>query len=42
MIAAEKPVPIAGGSRGPNTAIEKMAIRIETASFYTRTFRLEH
>jgi hypothetical protein len=36
--AAEKPVTIAGGTRG--AAIEGM--RIEAAGFYTRTLRLEH
>ncbi|MBN1834916.1 MAG: DUF4384 domain-containing protein [Spirochaetales bacterium] len=41
-IAAEKPVPIAGGVRGRNEAIEKLAIQISSQGFYTRTFRLEH
>jgi hypothetical protein len=40
--AAEKPVTIAGGTRGINASVEKLATRIEAAGFYTRTFRLEH
>jgi hypothetical protein len=40
--AAEKPVTIAGGSRGVNESVEKMATRIEAEQFYTRTFRLDH
>jgi hypothetical protein len=40
--AAEKPVTIAGGTRGINESVAKLATRIEAESFYTRTFRLEH
>ena len=41
-IAAEKPVTIAGGTRGINTAIQKVATRIEAPGFYYKLFRLEH
>jgi len=41
-VAAEKPVTIAGGTRGIDEAVAKLAIRVETAKFYSRTFRLEH
>jgi hypothetical protein len=41
-IAAEKPVTIAGGTRGINAAIQKVATRIEAAGFYYKLFRLEH
>ena len=41
-VAAEKPVTIAGGTRGINEAVAKLATRIETAGFYSKTFRLEH
>jgi len=41
-IAAEKPVTIAGGTRGINTAIQKLATRIEAQGFYYKLFRLEH
>jgi hypothetical protein len=41
-VAAEKPVTIAGGTRGINAAVQKLATRIEAAGFYTRTFKLEH
>jgi hypothetical protein len=40
--AAEKPVTIAGGTRGINEAVAKVATRIEASGFYTKTFRLEH
>jgi hypothetical protein len=40
--AAEKPVTIAGGTRGINAAAAKLATRIEAKDFYTKTFRLEH
>jgi hypothetical protein len=40
--AAEKPVTIAGGTRGINETVAKLATRIEAAGFYTRTFRLDH
>jgi hypothetical protein len=40
--AAEKPVTIAGGTRGINATVEKLATRIEAGGFYTKTFRLEH
>jgi hypothetical protein len=41
-MAAEKPVTIAGGTRGINTAIQKVATRIEAPGFYYKLFRLEH
>jgi len=41
-MAAEKPVTIAGGTRGINASVAKVAIHIEAADFYTKTFRLEH
>jgi hypothetical protein len=41
-VAAEKPVTIAGGTRGINEAVTKLATRIEAAGFYSKTFRLEH
>lgn len=41
-IAAEKPVTIAGGIRGINAAIQKIATRIEATGFYYKLFRLEH
>jgi len=41
-IAAEKPVTIAGGTRGINAAIQKVATRIEAPGFYYKLFRLEH
>jgi hypothetical protein len=41
-MAAEKPVTIAGGTRGINTSVEKLATRIEATDFYTKTFRLDH
>lgn len=41
-IAAEKPVTIAGGTRGINTSVAKLATRIEATEFYTKTFRLDH
>ena len=40
--AAEKPVTIAGGTRGINETVAKLATRIEAAGFYSKTFRLEH
>jgi hypothetical protein len=40
--AAEKPVTIAGGTRGINETAAKLAVHIGAAGFYTRTFRLEH
>ena len=40
--AAEKPVTIAGGTRGADQATAKLATQITAASFYTRTFRLPH
>ena len=41
-IAAEKPVTIAGGTRGINAAIQNTATRIEAQGFYYKLFRLEH
>jgi hypothetical protein len=41
-IAAEKPVAIAGGTRGISDTVEKMGTRIEAVRLYARTFRLEH
>jgi len=41
-MAAEKPVTVAGGTRGINTAIQKVATRIEAPGFYYKLFRLEH
>ena len=41
-IAAEKPVTVAGGTRGINTAVQKVATRIDAAGFYYKLFRLEH
>lgn len=41
-MAAEKPVTIAGGTRGINTAIRKVATRIDAPGFYYKLFRLEH
>ncbi len=41
-VAAEKPVAIAGGTRGISDTVEKLGTRIEAVRFYTRTFRLEH
>ncbi len=41
-MAAEKPVTIAGGTRGINASVAKAATRIEADEFYTKTFRLEH
>jgi hypothetical protein len=40
--AAEKPVTIAGGTRGINETVAKLATRIEADGFYSRTFRLDH
>jgi hypothetical protein len=40
--AAEKPVTIAGGTRGINEAVQKLATRIEAAGFYWKNFRLDH
>jgi hypothetical protein len=40
--AAEKPVTIAGGTRGANEAAAKLATQIEASNYYTKTFRLEH
>jgi hypothetical protein len=40
--AAEKPVTIAGGSRGVEAEIQQKATRIAGAGFYSRSFRLEH
>ena len=42
VITAEKPVPIAGGVRGQNADLEKLATRINAEGFYTKTLRLEH
>jgi hypothetical protein len=39
---SEKPVTIAGGTRGINEAVAKLATRIDAAGFYSKTFRLEH
>jgi hypothetical protein len=39
-IAAEKPVTVAGGTRGLGTT--RGPTRIEATEFYTRTFRLDH
>jgi hypothetical protein len=41
-IAAEKPVTVAGGTRGMDRSAENLATRIEAAEFYTKTFRLDH
>jgi hypothetical protein len=41
-MAAEKPMTIAGGTRGINAAVEKVATRIDAPGFYYRLFRLEH
>ncbi|MGA2976202.1 MAG: DUF4384 domain-containing protein [Spirochaetia bacterium] len=41
-VAAEKPVTIAGGTRGINATVQKMATRIEATGFYYKLFRLEH
>jgi hypothetical protein len=41
-VAAEKPVTIAGGTRGINEAVAQLATRIEGAGWYQKTFRLEH
>ena len=41
-VAAEKPVTIAGGTRGINATVEKLATRIEAPGFYYKLFRLEH
>ncbi len=41
-IAAEKPVTIAGGTRGLTTSVVKQDTRIEATQFYTKTFRLDH
>ena len=41
-IAAEKPVTIAGGTRGINASVAKLATHIEAVDFYTKTFRLDH
>jgi hypothetical protein len=41
-MAAEKPVTIAGGTRGINASVARAATRIEADEFYTKTFRLEH
>jgi len=42
VVAAEKPVTIAGGTRGLAQDLEKKAVKIDAAGFYTKTFRLEH
>jgi hypothetical protein len=42
VAAAEKPVPIGGGTRGVNNAITRLATRVEAGVFYSKTFRLEH
>ncbi len=41
-VAAEKPVTIAGGTRGINEAVAKLATRIDAAGYYSKFFRLEH
>jgi len=41
-MAAEKPVTVAGSSRGLAAAIQKAATRIEAPGFYYKLFRLEH
>ena len=41
-IAAEKPVTVAGGTRGIGGPTTKGPTRIEAADFYTKTFRLDH
>jgi hypothetical protein len=41
-MGAEKPVTIAGGTRGIGQEMEKKAVRINGKEFYTKTFRLEH
>jgi hypothetical protein len=41
-IAAEKPVPIAGGTRGAGQSVAKLATKVEASEFYFKTFRLEH
>ncbi len=40
--AAEKPVTIAGGTRGVNASVQQSATRITGIGFYNKTFRLEH
>jgi hypothetical protein len=40
--AAEKPVTIAGGTRGINDSVRNLATRIEAAGFYYKLFKLEH
>lgn len=40
--AVEKPVSIAGGTRGINDSVAKLATRIEAQGFYSKIFRLEH
>ena len=41
-VIAEKPVTIAGGTRGINADVERLATRIEAPGFYYKLFRLEH
>lgn len=41
-MVAEKPVTVAGGTRGIDSPVAKLATRIEAEEFYTKTFRLEH
>lgn len=40
--AAEKPVTIAGSTRGVNGAAAQLATEIDASGFYTKTFRLDH
>jgi hypothetical protein len=40
--AAEKPVTIAGGTRGINDTVKNLATRIEADGFYIKAFKLEH
>jgi hypothetical protein len=41
-VAAEKPVTIAGGTRGINEKVRNLATRIEATKFYYKLFKLEH
>jgi hypothetical protein len=41
-VTAEKPLTVAGGIRGINANVEKLATRIEADGFYYKVFRLEH
>ncbi len=41
-VLAEKPVTVAGGTRGINANVEKLATRIEANGFFYKVFRLDH